>query len=71
MVLKPTNTDKCIKVPYIIVYLLPWFGHSYGHPWEVHYKGWISRDITEVCGQMPRCKIPFFDNTWFKTHFKI
>jgi hypothetical protein len=67
MVLKPTNANKCIKVPYIIVYLLLEWPSSGRYITKDGY----NRDTTEVCGQMPRCKILFFDNAWFKTHIKI
>jgi len=70
MVLKPTNADKCIKVPYIIVYLLPCFGHSHGHP----RGGTLQRmDISIYYRSLwtnARCKI-LVDNTWFKIHIKI
>jgi hypothetical protein len=32
---------------------------------EVRYKGWLHRDITEVCEPVQGRKIPGFKNTWF------
>ena len=39
---------------------------------DMHYKGQIYQNITEVCEQMCRYKIfNFENNTWFKMHIKI
>jgi Fe2+ transport system protein B len=37
---------------------------------KVCYKGWLYRDLTKVCEQTHRCKIPSFKNLWFKIILK-
>ena len=70
MVIKSTNSPKCIKVFYIIVFLLHVSVTLVTIVWEVHYKGWIYQDITDDCETVRRCKIISFKNTWFKYTLK-
>jgi len=56
---KPTHAHKHITVPYIIntVVLLHVSATLVAILREVHYKGWLNRDITNVCEPMHICKI--------------
>jgi len=69
---EPTNARKCIKVSCIIniVSFLHVSAVLMAILRELHYKGWIYRDITNVCAKH-RCKIRSFNNERFKIHIKI
>ena len=62
-----------MKVSYIIniVYLLHVSATHVATLGEVHYKGWIYRDITKVCEIKHRCKILLFKRTWWKLLTKV
>jgi len=62
-----------MKVSYIIniVYFLQFSVTHVSILEEVHYKGWVYRDFTEVCELMHRCKILHFNSTWPKLVTKV
>ena len=62
-----------MKVSYIIniVYLLHVSATHVAILGEVHYKGWIYRDLTKVCEVMHSCKILSFKRTWSKLDTKV
>jgi hypothetical protein len=69
--MKPTNAHKYITVSYIInTVVLHVSATLVAILREMHYKGWLSRDITKVCVPMHIRKILSFNDTWFKIHIK-
>ena len=38
---------------------------------EVRYKGWLQRDVTEVCEPVHGRKVPSFKNAWFGVHITV
>jgi hypothetical protein len=63
MVAKINKRTKCMKEHYKRSIHPTCFSTRVTILREVHYKGWIHRDITEVCKQRHRCKILSFKNT--------